>query len=355
MNRRLKSISLTLCSLLLPLASHGQSLLPDAPDAASAMPAQQATSAPGTGTIAGVIVDSTGAAVSGATVTLVRIDGSRTRVAQDSAHGEYGFEGLRHGDFELSVKAPGFQTYTSAIFTIAQGQNYRPPTIQLVVGMDTEVSVSSNAAEIELKQEEKQKVLGIIPNYYVVYSPDPVPLSTRQKFRLTFADTFAPIGFVGAAFAAGIEQSANTLPGYGDNAASYFKRYAQVYGDGLSSDILSHGVFPTIFHQDPRYYYMGTGTKKARVYNALKFSVVAHSDRGKLMPNYSYVLGAVGSGALSNLYYPHADRGVGRVFINGGLVIAGQAVNNLIQEFVAPYFTTHNAKFGKPKHTPPPQ
>ncbi len=349
MKHRRQPICTLFCGLLLPFACHGQSLLPNAPDATSAQPAQQSTPVPGTGTIAGVIVDQSGAAVSGATVTLLRIDGTRTRVAQDSPHGEYGFEGLRPGDFELSVKANGFKTYTSAIFTITEGQNYLPPKIELSIGVNSVVEVYSNEAEIELKQEEQQKVLGIGPNYYVVYSQNPVALSGRQKYRLAFADTFAPIGFFGAAVAAGIEQASATLPGYGDDAASYFKRYAQVYGDGLTSDLLSHAVFPTLFHQDPRYFYLGTGTRKHRALHALEFAVVAHNDSGKLMPNYSYVLGALGSGALSNLYYPHADRGVGRVFINGGLVICGQAIANLVQEFIAPYFTTHSPKFGKPK------
>ena len=348
MTFRLRYSTLVFCSLIFPAACRAQSFLPEAPTPAG----QQAPVPAGTGAVAGVIVDRTGAAISSATVTLVRIDGTRTRVAKDSLHGEFSFDGLRPGDFELSVKAPGFQTYTSAIFTLTAGQSYTPPNIALVVGIDTEVDVSADAAEIQIKQEEKQRVLGIIPNYYVVYSPDPVALSSRQKLHLTFRDTFDPVGFVGAAIAAGIEQSANTLPGYGDDTASYFKRYAQVYGDGLSSDLLSHAVFPIIFHQDPRYYFQGTGTRKSRFVHAVKFAVIANSDSGKLMPNYSYVLGAIGSGALSNLYYPHADRGVGRVFINGGLSISGQAVSNIIQEFLLPYITSHNAKYGKLKSLP---
>lgn len=335
-----------LCGLSLTAATHAQNLLPNAPNAA----AQQVN--PGTGTVAGVIVDLTGAAITGATVTLVRVDGTRTRVAQDSAHGEYSFEGLRPGDFVLSIKAPGFETYNSATFTITEGQNYRSSSIQLVVGMDTQVDVSSDAAEIQLKQEEKQRIFGLVPNYYVVYSPNPVSLTSHQKFSLALRDTFDPAGFAGAAIGAEIEQATNTLPGYGDDTTSYFKRYAQIYGDGLTSDLLSHAILPSIFKQDPRYYYQGVGSRKSRLKHVLEFTVIAHADSGKLMPNYSYVLGAVGSGALSNLYYPHADRGVGRVFLNGGLVIGGLAASNFVEEFILPYFTTHSAKFGKLKSLP---
>jgi hypothetical protein len=340
---------LLLCPLLLTAGAHGQSaFLPEAPSAA----AQQTVRAAGTASVAGVVVDRTGAAIPNATVTLTRLDGTRTRAAADGPHGEFSFDALRAGDFELSVKAAGFDTYTSAIFTLADGQNYTLPNVQLVVGMDTEVDVASNAAEIQMKQEEKQRVLGIIPNYYVVYSRDPVPLNTSQKYRLALRDTFDPVGFVGAAISAGFEQEANTFPGYGNDAASYGKRYAAIYGDGLTSDLLSHAVFPSIFHQDPRYFYQGTGTRKSRFVHAVSFAVITHNDHGGDMPNYSYLLGDLGSGALSNLYYPHANRGAGLVFANAGLGLLGQAGGSLVEEFLLPYFTTHSGKFGRPKKQP---
>src|SRR5215469_8873435 len=87
-----------------------------------------------------------------------------------------------------------------------------------------------------------------------------------------------------------------------------------LFVDGRSSDLLSRYVFSSLLHQDPRYFYQGTGTKKSRFYHAISNAFVARSDSGKTMPNYSYLLGDLCSAALSNAYYPRADRGAGLIF-----------------------------------------
>ena len=117
---------------------------------------------------------------------------------------------------------------------------------------------------------------------------------------------------------------------------------AAKFADGRSSDYLSHFVFAAIFHQDPRYFYQGTGTTKSRLYHAVSNVWVTRSDSGKSMPNYSYLLGAMGSGALSNIYYPHADRGFNLVFTNAFIGMAGRAGGNVLQEFLGKRLTKNS-------------
>ena len=105
--------------------------------------------------------------------------------------------------------------------------------------------------------------------------------------------------------------------------------------------MFSSAIYPSLLHQDPRYFYKGTGTKRSRAVHAIVSAVVTRTDSGGLQPNYSYVLGTMTSGGLSNLYYPHGDRGAGLVFINTGLGLAGHAVDNLIREFVLKALTTN--------------
>jgi hypothetical protein len=101
----------------------------------------------------------------------------------------------------------------------------------------------------------------------------------------------------------------------------------QGLGDGRTSDYLSHAVFASLFHQEPRYFYQGTGSNKSRLYHAVSNAWVARSDSGKKMPNYSYLLGTMVSGAISNAYYPHADQGANLVSkYNESGSIASQAV-----------------------------
>ena len=80
------------------------------------------------------------------------------------------------------------------------------------------------------------------------YIWDAAPLTSKQKFSFAARDTFDPISFVGVSITAGIEQANNTYAGYGQGAAGYGKRWAAKFGDGRSSDFLSHAVFPSLFH-----------------------------------------------------------------------------------------------------------
>ena len=93
-------------------------------------------------------------------------------------------------------------------------------------------------------------------------------------------------------------------------------------------------IFPSLFHQDPRYFYKGTGTTKSRLLYAITRAVITRGDNGHDQPNFAGVLGDLSAGAISNLYYPASDRhGAGITFYNGLLAIGGDAVNGIFQEF----------------------
>ena len=93
-------------------------------------------------------------------------------------------------------------------------------------------------------------------------------------------------------------------------------------------------VLPSLFHQDPRYFYKGTGTTRQRLVYALSRAVISRGDNGNWQPNYSGVLGDLSAGAISNLYYAPSDRqGARLTIINGFLGVAGDAMNGVFQEF----------------------
>ncbi len=252
-------------------------MLPDAPSSSLAVEQSQ-QAAIGTASIAGIVVDQSGAAVERATVSLVDATGRNLREAASGTHGEYGFENLSAGTFRVVIKSKGFATFVSQQIILTDQQSFAVPDASLTIASsDTEVTVNANdteVAEAQIKAAEKQRVLGFVPNFYTSYELNPVPLSSKQKYSLALRDTFDPVGFVGTGIGAGIEQANNSFKGYGQGAAGYGKRYAALYGDGLFSDILSHAVFPSIFHQDPRYFYQGTGMFKSRFYHAISFAVV---------------------------------------------------------------------------------
>ncbi|MGH9537475.1 MAG: carboxypeptidase-like regulatory domain-containing protein, partial [Terriglobales bacterium] len=213
-----------------------------------------------------------------------------------------------------------------------------PPIVLTVATALTEVRVGLSTVEVaqeQVQDEEKQRVLGFIPNFYVSYDPHPVALSTRQKFMLAWKTTVDPVSFGLVGAIAGIQQAANSFSGYGQGAQGYAKRYGASYADLVSGTFIGSAILPSLLKQDPRYFYKGSGTRKSRILYAIAGSVVCKGDNGKWQPNYSSILGNLAAGGISNLYYPAQDRnGVGLTFQSGAIGIGATAGANLIQEFL---------------------
>jgi hypothetical protein len=214
--------------------------------------------------------------------------------------------------------------------------------------MEVTVRPTDLIAAEQIRAAEKQRLVGVVPNFYTSYIYDAAPLTWKQKFSLAVRGTFDPVAVIGVGFAAGIEQANNSFAGYGQGASGYAKRYAAKFVDGRSSDLLTHAVFPTLFHQDPRYYYQGSGTFKSRLMHAVGSAFVTRSDSGRTEPNYSYLLGDVSAAALSNLYYPEANRGAHLVFTNAAVGLAGRIGGNLIREFLSKRLTPNATGEGRP-------
>ena len=141
---------------------------------------------------------------------------------------------------------------------------------------------------------------------------------------------------------AGINQAADT-PNYVQGAKGYGERFGAAYADGFTDIMIGGAVLPSLLHQDPRYFYQGTGTTKSRILHALSTPFICKGDNGRWQPNYSSIGGDLASGAIANLYYPASNRGVRLVFGNALITTGGRMVNGLVQEFLLRKFT-HNIK-----------
>jgi hypothetical protein len=304
--------------------------------------------------VSGTVLDVSGGAVAGAEVMLTEIDGSRVRAVVTGPDGTFAFAALPAGSYVLTVTAMGFQEYRSATFTLTEHQAFQIPTMVLsIASVTTSVDVQPTdvIAAQQMKAEEKQRVFGIIPDFYTSYVWNAAPLNTKQKFSLATRTAFDPVALIGTSLGAGIEQARNSFPGYGRGAEGYAKRWGALFANGRTSEILSRAVYPSLFHQDPRYFYQGSGSTWSRIRHAVGSAFVARSDSGHLMPNYSSILGEISSGALSNVYYPASSRGAGLVFTNAAVGVAGRAGQNLIREFVFKHVTKHVPATGKPAST----
>jgi Carboxypeptidase regulatory-like domain len=311
---------------------------------------QQSPPAEGSATVAGTVFDASGATVSGANVRLSHGDGSQVHTMMSEANGEFSFAKIPAGSYHVTVNAKGFAPFSSPVFAIAVQQAYEVPDVSLsVASASIEVTVRPTeliAAE-QIRAEEKQRLVGFFPNFYTSYVYDAAPLTKKQKFSLAMRGTFDPVAMLGVGMAAGIEQATNSYAGYGQGAAGYSKRFAAKFADGRSSDLLTHAVFPALLHQDPRYYYQGSGSVKSRVAHAVTSAFLTRSDTGRTVFNSSYFLGDLSAGALSNLYYPKANRGANLVFTNAAVGLAGRIGTNLMREFLSKRLSTNVTGNGK--------
>jgi len=295
-----------------------------------------------TGGILGTVVDVNNDPVSDATVVLLA-PGGETHTAVTKDDGAFAFEDVRPGiSYQITVTAEGLSEWKSSI-TIEPGQNktisdlkLRPATVQraLTVGYS-----AKKAAAQQLKAEEQQRVLGVIPNMYVTYEPHAEPLTTEMKFHLAYKSLTHPSFFVLMAAWAGVEQAAG-IPDWQQNAEGYGKRFGANLAGGAIEGLFANAILPSVLHQDPRYFYQGTGTKKSRAWHAILAPLVCKGDNGALQPNYSQWGGLLVSGALANAYYPESNRGAGLVFKNFGTNMGLHVAFGLAQEFILSKFTS---------------
>jgi len=325
-----------------PAARVTQTSLPDASPTAGS-PAQQQPDQQLPGRISGTVVDQTGAVVPGARVRLTRDAQSPAQEVLTDEDGQFSFFNLAPGPFQLAIASPGFANRTASGI-LRSGDSYAVPQIALMVSSDTtEMRVLLNPTEVaedQIKQQEKQRVLGVIPNFYVTYIQNAVPLSPKQKFELAWKSTIDPVNFGITGAIAGIQQAQNDFSGYGQGTAGYARRYGAAYGDLVTGTFIGSAILPALLKQDPRYFYKGTGTTKSRIMYAIANAVICKGDNARWEPNYSSILGSLASGGISNLYYPAENRnGVALTFENALIDIGASAAANILQEFVIKKFT----------------
>jgi hypothetical protein len=305
------------------------------------------------GSIYGTVVDGTGAFIVGARVSISRQIQSANLEALSGEDGQFSFAEVAPGPFQLTISAPGFAGQ-SLNGMLHSGEVYTVPQTTLAIATAvTEVRVVPKRVEIaedEIKIEEKQRVLGVIPNFYVTYLPNPTPLSPRQKFELAWKTTIDPVTFGITGVIAGVQQAQNDFSGYGQGAQGFAKRYAASYADLVSGTFIGSAILPSLLKQDPRYFYKGTGTKRSRILYALANAVICKGDNGHWQANYSSILGSLAAGGISNLYYPAKNRdGAELTFENALIGVGATAAANILQEFVIRRLTPTGSSRGSSK------
>ncbi len=346
--QRRRSVGSVSCALLLSAlgVAHSQ----DTPPQAGSPAPSNLPDAPGApAALLGSVIDTNGKPLAGALVTVAPATGIAPAPILTAEDGHFAFVQLPQGELTLTVALAGFATRT-VVDTLHAGSNgtLAPVVLHLAASVSVDAVDAHELAARQIRIEEQQKLIGILPNFFVSYEWYTPALSPGQKFHLAFRNAIDPGSFFATGIASGIQQATNSFPGYGQGVAGFGRRYGANYGNLVSGTFLGGAILPTLFHQDPRYFWKGTGTVRSRVLYAISRPIIQRGDNGKWQPAYSSVLGDLSAGALSNLYYAPEDRqGARLTFINGFIGIGGDAVNDLFQEFLLKRFTP------KAKNLPP--
>lgn len=288
---------------------------------------------PNAGRVSGVVEDEQGAFIPGAQVVLLA-EGSSHRLTSGS-DGRFCFEDVPPGTFTVTASEDGMADgVREGTLAGAQEMELEPMMLRAGAVVSVTAVTQEQMAAIQVRQEETQRIGGILPNYFVVYDANPQPLTKKLKFELGWKSLADPANVMFVGVLAGAQQAENAFPEYGRGAVGYGRRFGAGMADATVGTLLEGSLLPIVFRQDPRYFYRGSGSRVSRTWYALKTTVVCKGDNGRWQPAYANVLGSFGAGAVSGLYYPGGERG-GMLAVENGLgALAFDGFANVMQEFV---------------------
>jgi hypothetical protein len=198
--------------------------------------------------------------------------------------------------------------------------------------------------EEQLKQQERQRVLGVMAAFNTTKNRDAAPLTTEQKFHLFFKSATDPWAYLLSAAGAGIDQADNSFPEYGQGAEGYAKRFGAAYADYFTGNFFGNAVLTSLFREDPRYFQKGTGSYIKRILWAASGTIWCKRDKGTWGPNYANVIGNLIGSSISNVYYPESDRTVRGTLERGFTVSAQGIIGSEVIEFWPDIVRRHNRK-----------
>jgi len=173
-----------------------------------------------------------------------------------------------------------------------------------------------------------------LPNFLSLEDTNVPRLTPKEKFKVVARGSFDYMEIPWYAALAGIAQAEDSEPGYGQGAEGYGKRFGAYAADGTIENFMTGAVLPSILHQDPRYFVMGKGSFKRRMWYAVTRIVVTRSDSGHTQFNASEVVGSAISSAISTYsYHPRDDRNLSNTAGVWGSQIGYDTFTIAIKEF----------------------
>jgi hypothetical protein len=197
------------------------------------------------------------------------------------------------------------------------------------------LAAAQNASESAppVQAPEDKRIFGVLPNNRTTEASLPFhSITAKQKMTIAFKDSFDwPVYPTAAAFAL-LYQLEDQNPSFGQGMKGYSKRFATAYGDQMIGNMMTEGIVPSLLHEDPRYFRLGEGTKKARLWYSLTRIFVTRTDSGHSTFNVAEWGGNAATVAISNAYYPDT-RNAGGAAQKLMIQCATDTFSNVLKEF----------------------
>ena len=186
----------------------------------------------------------------------------------------------------------------------------------------------------DTSEYRQHHIMWVIPNYRTDEGTTEFhPLMPDQKFKLAFDDSFDPTAFLVAGVFAGSSMAQDQYRSFGQGAKGFSKYYGGAFADQAIGNVMTEAIFPTVLHQDPRYFTKGKGGFLKRTGYAISREFITRNDDGWNHLNTSELLGNAVAAGISNVYYPAADRSLGKTVNKWGQQISLDTAFNIMKEF----------------------
>ena len=296
------------------------------------------------GSIQGTVIDISGAPILGAVVTIQGSNGI-SQVTVSDGQGAFQISSLPLSDYNVKISASGMDGWNATKVPASIASEAKPLLVILhVAPAVTSVTVGlpqEEVAQEQLKQETQQRVLAVLPNYYVAYAEHPAPLTPKQKLHLGFKVLSDPATIAAVGITAGIQQEKNSYYQYGQGTQGFAKRFGAEYATAADAVLITSVLANSVLHQDPRYFYSGKGNTAERAWYAVKSAFRAKGDNGSWQPPYSGLIGAIAAAEIAETYHPGSRTQytlIGRAVM---FRFAGLIGLNLAEELFLKKLTTH--------------
>jgi len=195
------------------------------------------------------------------------------------------------------------------------------------------IKSTETSSSADVTEQPSKRILWIIPNFRTSPAPEPyAPICPKEKFKIAAEDSFDRGTAALAAAFAGEAQMTNATRSFGQGITGYSRYFGTAYADFVIGNFMTEGIYPTMLHQDPRYFPKLSGSGWSRLAYAVRQTFWTHKDSGGTQFNFSEVVGNSTAVAISQAYDPD-NRTAGNAISKLGMQIAVDTASNLLKEF----------------------